>query len=200
MLPLGGCLLTGDKPEPGARYSGTPTTRPEKAGGGAKRRCRRSTGGASFRSQGIDRAHRGGARRQSRHRRGDRADRAGRRAGAHRRRAAVARRRASTATRRVRALRSRPRPAARHRFAGGSERNLLSASLTASYEIDFWGKNRAALRAAEESAVASRYDREVVGLDHRRERRQHLFPGAGGAGSPAHRARESWRAPPACSI
>ncbi|HEX5509764.1 MAG TPA: efflux transporter outer membrane subunit [Pseudolabrys sp.] len=47
---------------------------------------------------------------------------------------------------------------------GGSERNLFSASLTASYEIDFWGKNRSALRAAEESAVASRYDREVVGL------------------------------------
>jgi NodT family efflux transporter outer membrane factor (OMF) lipoprotein len=47
---------------------------------------------------------------------------------------------------------------------GGSERDLLSASLTASYEIDFWGKNRAALRAAEESSVASRYNREVVGL------------------------------------
>ena len=47
---------------------------------------------------------------------------------------------------------------------GGSERDLLSASLTASYEIDFWGKNRSALRAAEETAVASRYNREVVGL------------------------------------
>jgi NodT family efflux transporter outer membrane factor (OMF) lipoprotein len=42
--------------------------------------------------------------------------------------------------------------------------NNLSASLTASYEIDFWGKNRSALRAAEETAVASRYDREVIGL------------------------------------
>jgi NodT family efflux transporter outer membrane factor (OMF) lipoprotein len=41
---------------------------------------------------------------------------------------------------------------------------VVSASLTASYEIDFWGKNRAALRAAEQAAVASRYDREVVGL------------------------------------
>ncbi len=47
---------------------------------------------------------------------------------------------------------------------GGSERDFLSTSLTASYEIDFWGKNRSALRAAEESAVASRYNREVVGL------------------------------------
>ena len=49
-------------------------------------------------------------------------------------------------------------------FTGGSESNILTASLSASYEIDFWGKNRAALRAAEETAVASRYNREVVGL------------------------------------
>jgi NodT family efflux transporter outer membrane factor (OMF) lipoprotein len=48
--------------------------------------------------------------------------------------------------------------------SGRSERNTFSASLTASYEIDFWGKNRSALRAAEENAVASRYDRDVVGL------------------------------------
>jgi len=47
---------------------------------------------------------------------------------------------------------------------GGSEFDNLSASLTASYEIDFWGKNRSALRVAEETAVASRYNREVVGL------------------------------------
>ena len=47
---------------------------------------------------------------------------------------------------------------------GFSVHNNLTASLSASYEIDFWGKNRAALRAAEQLAVASRYDREVVGL------------------------------------
>lgn len=47
---------------------------------------------------------------------------------------------------------------------GPSERTTYSASLNASYEIDFWGKNRAALRAAEETAVASRFDREVVAL------------------------------------
>jgi multidrug efflux system outer membrane protein len=47
---------------------------------------------------------------------------------------------------------------------GGSERNLFSTSLTASYEIDFWGKNRSALRRDEELAVASRYAREVVAL------------------------------------
>jgi NodT family efflux transporter outer membrane factor (OMF) lipoprotein len=50
-------------------------------------------------------------------------------------------------------------------FSGGaSERNNLQATLSGSYEIDFWGKNRSALRAAEETAAASRYDREVVGL------------------------------------
>jgi len=48
--------------------------------------------------------------------------------------------------------------------SGGSEFNNLTGALSASYEIDFWGKNRAALRAAEENAVASRYNREVVGL------------------------------------
>ncbi len=47
---------------------------------------------------------------------------------------------------------------------GSSEREVYSGSLTASYEIDFWGKNRAALRAAEETAVATRFDREVVEL------------------------------------
>jgi NodT family efflux transporter outer membrane factor (OMF) lipoprotein len=47
---------------------------------------------------------------------------------------------------------------------GGSPRKVYSASLTASYEIDFWGKNRAALQSAEQSAVAARYDREVIGL------------------------------------
>ena len=36
--------------------------------------------------------------------------------------------------------------------------------LNASYELDFWGKNRAALRAAEFSAIASRFDREVIVL------------------------------------
>jgi multidrug efflux system outer membrane protein len=48
--------------------------------------------------------------------------------------------------------------------SGSSPRTIYSASLSASYEIDFWGKNRAALRAAEELAVASRFDREVVAL------------------------------------
>ena len=47
---------------------------------------------------------------------------------------------------------------------GPSERVSFSASLSASYEIDFWGKNRATMRAAEHTAAASRFDREVVAL------------------------------------
>ena len=39
-----------------------------------------------------------------------------------------------------------------------------SAVLNASYELDFWGKNRALLRAAEFGAIASRFDREVIVL------------------------------------
>src|SRR5438874_1161471 len=47
---------------------------------------------------------------------------------------------------------------------GGREVVNYSASLSASYELDFWGKNREALQAAEETAVANRFDREVVAL------------------------------------
>jgi multidrug efflux system outer membrane protein len=52
----------------------------------------------------------------------------------------------------------------RSRAPGGPDRNSGSIQLNASYEIDFWGKNRATLRAAEQLAVASRFDREVVAL------------------------------------
>jgi outer membrane protein, multidrug efflux system len=41
---------------------------------------------------------------------------------------------------------------------------LYNLGLNASYMVDFWGKNRATLFAAEESATASRYNREVVTL------------------------------------
>ena len=40
----------------------------------------------------------------------------------------------------------------------------FSAVLNASYEIDFWGKNRAASRAAEFNSIATRFDREVIVL------------------------------------
>jgi outer membrane protein, multidrug efflux system len=46
----------------------------------------------------------------------------------------------------------------------GSDFSQFNAGLTASYMIDFWGKNRATLYAAEESATAARYNREVVTL------------------------------------
>jgi outer membrane protein, multidrug efflux system len=39
-----------------------------------------------------------------------------------------------------------------------------TASLSASYELDFWGKNRDAAQSAEETAVANRFDRDVVAL------------------------------------
>jgi multidrug efflux system outer membrane protein len=42
------------------------------------------------------------------------------------------------------------------------QRTLYNVSVNASYEIDFWGKNRAALLAAEETAISARYSREVV--------------------------------------
>jgi multidrug efflux system outer membrane protein len=47
---------------------------------------------------------------------------------------------------------------------GGQTFSQYSLGLTASYMIDFWGKNRATLHAAEENATASRYNREVVTL------------------------------------
>jgi NodT family efflux transporter outer membrane factor (OMF) lipoprotein len=47
---------------------------------------------------------------------------------------------------------------------GGATFNTFSSSLTASYMLDFWGKNRATLYAAEENASSARYSREVVTL------------------------------------
>ena len=42
--------------------------------------------------------------------------------------------------------------------------HVYSTSLSASYVLDFWGKNQSTLVADEESATASRYNREVVAL------------------------------------
>src|SRR5256885_3567930 len=47
---------------------------------------------------------------------------------------------------------------------GGREVVNYTASMSASYELDFWGKNRDAAQAAEETAVANRFDRDVVAL------------------------------------
>jgi NodT family efflux transporter outer membrane factor (OMF) lipoprotein len=54
--------------------------------------------------------------------------------------------------------------ATRLRPPGGPESNSFRAALNAAYEIDFWGKNRAASRAAQETAVATRFAKEVVVL------------------------------------
>src|SRR4051794_41096258 len=48
--------------------------------------------------------------------------------------------------------------------SGSNVGSLYNANLSASYEIDFWGKNRANLLAAEQNAVASRFDRDVAAL------------------------------------
>ncbi len=45
-----------------------------------------------------------------------------------------------------------------------TDRTNYNMALNASYVVDFWGRNRALLRAAESSAAASRFDREVVAL------------------------------------
>jgi outer membrane protein, multidrug efflux system len=42
--------------------------------------------------------------------------------------------------------------------------NVFNPELTASYELDFWGKNRALRRAAQAAAVASRYDQQTIAL------------------------------------
>ena len=47
---------------------------------------------------------------------------------------------------------------------GGREVVNYQASLSASYELDFWGKNRDAAQAAEETSIANRFDRDVVAL------------------------------------
>lgn len=47
---------------------------------------------------------------------------------------------------------------------GGGITHLFATSFSASYVLDFWGKNQSTLVAAEENAVASRYNREVVTL------------------------------------
>jgi NodT family efflux transporter outer membrane factor (OMF) lipoprotein len=47
---------------------------------------------------------------------------------------------------------------------GTTTADVFSPLLNASYELDFWGKNRAALNAARLAAAASRYDRVTVEL------------------------------------
>jgi multidrug efflux system outer membrane protein len=85
---------------------------------------------------------------------------AGRCAGAHRRRGAAAepQRQGSESYSRTSGS------SASGLTIGGREVVNYTASLSASYELDFWGKNRDAAQAAEETAVANRFDRDVVAL------------------------------------
>ena len=48
--------------------------------------------------------------------------------------------------------------------AGPRVINSFSPQITARYELDFWGKNRALRNAARAAALASRFDRETVAL------------------------------------
>jgi NodT family efflux transporter outer membrane factor (OMF) lipoprotein len=47
---------------------------------------------------------------------------------------------------------------------GSSARSLYNINLTASYTLDFWGRNRATLLAADQTAIAKRFDKDVVAL------------------------------------
>ncbi len=48
--------------------------------------------------------------------------------------------------------------------AGGSASNLFQLGLTASYEVDFWGRNAYTSVAAEQNALASQFSRDTVAL------------------------------------
>jgi outer membrane protein, multidrug efflux system len=54
--------------------------------------------------------------------------------------------------------------ATRNKQPGAQVRSIYNLSFNASYEIDFWGKNRSTLASSQETAVASRFDRDVVTL------------------------------------
>ena len=62
------------------------------------------------------------------------------------------------------ATRSRTSTAGGGGGGGSPVKSLYNVNLTASYTLDFWGKNRATVLAADENAVASRFDRDVVAL------------------------------------
>jgi outer membrane protein, multidrug efflux system len=155
-LPLGGCFLTGDLPEPAltipSHYTGAPNVR------AAEARTPPLDWWRSFRSRELTRVME-----DVRTSNLDIAQ-------------AVARIVQANAQSRITGAALLPqvnlngnvsRSRASQSAGGGSgpsERDNLIATLDASYEIDFWGKNRFALRAAEENALASRFDREVVAL------------------------------------
>ncbi len=61
--------------------------------------------------------------------------------------------------------RERPQPSASSSGVFRSpDATIFNPTISATYEIDFWGKNQAALESAQASALASRYDRQTVEL------------------------------------
>jgi NodT family efflux transporter outer membrane factor (OMF) lipoprotein len=65
---------------------------------------------------------------------------------------------------RANATRSRSSQAGDSSGGGRSERVSYQAALNASYELDFWGKNRAISEAAQENAISARFDRDTVAV------------------------------------
>src|ERR1700741_1088488 len=72
----------------------------------------------------------------------------------------------------------------------GSEVVNYSPSLSASYQLDFWGQNRDALRAAEENCCRQPLRPRRGRVDDADERGECLFPGAGVARPAAHDPRQ----------
>ena len=151
-----GCILTRDLPDPAldipegykaARFD--PRRRPAHAGLVARLPLAR-----------IDLADGGSPDRQSGHRRGHRALHPGGRAGARDGCCAVAEPQRHGSTDLFAQLGS----SSSGLTNGGREVVNYPSSLSASYELDFWGKNRDAAQAAEETAIATRFDRDVVAL------------------------------------
>jgi multidrug efflux system outer membrane protein len=62
------------------------------------------------------------------------------------------------------ATRTRPATGASSAGGGSTDRSIYNLNFAASYVLDFWGRNRALLAAADQSAIASRFDREVITL------------------------------------
>ncbi len=186
ILPLGGCLLTGDLPEPAldipAGYDGA-----SRSPAAAQAALPKLDWWRSFHSPELTQHRRAGARCQSRYRRGDRPHRAGGRTGAHHRRGAVAGDR-SCRQRQPCAL------LAEHR----QQRQLLRR-LRARHAVGLAQRQLRDRLLGQEPLGAARGGRKRRRQPfrprggralHRGERGQCLFPGAGGAGPPARRAGE----------
>ena len=77
-----------------------------------------------------------------------------------------------------------------HSSQGGGHELDWSGMLSASYEVDFWGKNRAAAKSALLLADAARADRDTLALTDVGGCGRRLFPDHGAAGATGHRAFE----------